>query len=88
MDIFWFLPTPGDGHYLGTPIGGRPVAHNYLQQIATSVEELGFGGVLVPTGNFCEDSWIVASSLIPVTSKLKFLVAYAQVFIHLLSWLG
>ncbi len=75
MDIFWFLPTPGDGHYLGTPIGGRPVTHNYLQQIATSVEELGYGGVLVPTGNFCEDSWIVASSLISVTKKLKFLVA-------------
>lgn len=75
MDVFWFLPTPGDGHYLGTTIGGRPVTHNYLQQIAKAVEELGYGGVLVPTGNFCEDSWVVASSLIPITKKLKFLVA-------------
>ncbi len=34
-----------------------------------------FGGVLIPTGRSCEDSWLVAASLIPVTQRLKFLVA-------------
>ena len=75
MKILWFLPTPGDGHYLGTSEGGRPLTHGYLQQIAKAADELGYYGILVPTGNFCEDPWVVASSLIPVTNKLKFLVA-------------
>ena len=31
--------------------------------------------MLIPTGRSCEDPWVVASSLIPVTRRLKFLVA-------------
>ncbi len=34
LNLFWFLPTHGDGHYLGTEEGARPVDHGYLQQIA------------------------------------------------------
>jgi alkanesulfonate monooxygenase len=34
LNLFWFLPTHGDGHYLGTEEGSRPVDHGYLQQIA------------------------------------------------------
>ncbi|MGV8455693.1 alkanesulfonate monooxygenase, partial [Pseudomonas aeruginosa] len=34
LEIFWFLPTHGDGHYLGTTQGARAVDHGYLQQIA------------------------------------------------------
>jgi len=75
MNIFWFLPIHGDGHYLGTQHGARAVDHHYLQQIAQAADTLGYGGVLVPTGRSCEDGWIVASSLIPVTRRLKFLVA-------------
>lgn len=75
LDIFWFLPTHGDGHYLGTSEGARAVDQAYLQQIAQAAERLGYGGVLIPTGRSCEDSWIVASSLVPVTRHLKFLVA-------------
>ena len=75
MNILWFLPISGDGHYVGTDKGNRPVTHNYLQQIATAADELGYYGVLVPTGSFCEDPWVVASSLIPATKNLKFLVA-------------
>lgn len=33
LEIFWFLPTHGDGHYLGTTQGARAVDHGYLQQI-------------------------------------------------------
>ena len=31
--------------------------------------------MLIPTGRSCEDPWVVASSLLPVTKRLKFLVA-------------
>ena len=75
MKIFWFLPTQGDGRYLGTALGARPSNHHYLTQVARAADELGFEGVLIPTGRTCEDAWIVASSLIPATSRLKFLVA-------------
>lgn len=75
ISVFWFLPTHGDGHYLGTAEGARPVDHGYLQQIAQAADRLGFGGVLIPTGRSCEDAWLVAASLIPVTQRLRFLVA-------------
>ena len=75
LNIFWFLPTHGDGHYLGTSEGARAVDYGYLQQVAQAADRLGFGGVLIPTGRSCEDSWLVAASLIPVTQRLKFLVA-------------
>lgn len=75
LSVFWFLPTHGDGHYLGTSEGARPVDHGYLQQIAQAADRLGFGGVLIPTGRSCEDAWLVAASLIPVTQRLRFLVA-------------
>ena len=75
LNIFWFLPTHGDGHYLGTAEGARVVDHGYLQQIAQAADRLGYGGVLIPTGRSCEDSWLVAASLSPVTQRLKFLVA-------------
>ena len=75
LNMFWFLPTHGDGHYLGTEEGSRPVDHGYLQQIAQAADRLGFTGVLIPTGRSCEDAWLVAASMIPVTQRLKFLVA-------------
>ncbi|WP_312605012.1 FMNH2-dependent alkanesulfonate monooxygenase [Kosakonia cowanii] len=75
LNLFWFLPTHGDGHYLGTDHGARPVDYGYLQQIAQATDRLGFSGVLIPTGRSCEDAWLVAASLIPVTQRLKFLVA-------------
>lgn len=75
MDIFWFIPLHGDGRYLGTSVGARAVDHHYMKQIAQAADKLGYGGVLLPTGRSCEDPWIAAASLIPVTQRLKFLVA-------------
>ena len=75
LNMFWFLPTHGDGHYLGSDENARPVDHGYLQQIAQTADRLGFTGVLIPTGRSCEDAWLVAASMIPVTQRLKFLVA-------------
>ncbi len=75
MDILWFLPTHGDGRYLGTAIGGRAVSFPYMRQIAQAVDHLGYTGVLLPTGRSCEDAWVAAASLLAVTQKMKFLVA-------------
>ena len=74
-NILWFLPTHGDGRYLGTSAGGREVNFNYLRQIAQAADQLGYFGVLLPTGRSCEDSWIVASSVAPFTERLRYLVA-------------
>jgi alkanesulfonate monooxygenase len=74
-NILWFLPTHGDGRYLGTAEGGRHVSLNYLRQIAQAADDLGYFGVLLPTGRSCEDSWIVASALAPQTEQLRYLVA-------------
>ncbi|MES2532921.1 MAG: FMNH2-dependent alkanesulfonate monooxygenase [Pseudomonadota bacterium] len=75
MQIFWFLPTHGDSRYLGTTEGARSVDLAYLQQVAGAADRLGYEGVLIPTGRSCEDPWVIASSLIGATSRLKFLVA-------------
>ncbi|MCP1313880.1 FMNH2-dependent alkanesulfonate monooxygenase [Halomonas sp. 707D7] len=73
--FLWFLPTHGDGHFLGTHQGGRDVNLGYLRQVAQAADQLGFYGVLLPTGRSCEDSWVVASALAPATERLRFLVA-------------
>lgn len=75
MQIFWFIPTQGDGRHLGTSIGGRAVTPEYLRQVAQAVDHLGFAGALLPTGRSCEDAWLVAAGLVPVTQRMKFLVA-------------
>ncbi|RFP09453.1 alkanesulfonate monooxygenase, FMNH(2)-dependent [Duganella sp. BJB488] len=75
LNIFWFIPTHGDSRYLGTSKGARPVDADYLRQCAVAADTLGYDGVLLPTGRSCEDAWVVASSLIGATRKLKFLVA-------------
>ncbi|MGC4008818.1 MAG: FMNH2-dependent alkanesulfonate monooxygenase [Pseudomonas sp.] len=75
MNVFWFLPTHGDGHFLGTSEGARPVSLPYLKQIAQAADSLGYYGVLIPTGRSCEDSWVVASALAPLTERLRYLVA-------------
>ncbi len=75
MNVFWFLPTHGDGHLLGTSEGARPVTLPYLKQVAQAADSLGYYGVLIPTGRSCEDSWVVASALAPLTERLRYLVA-------------
>jgi alkanesulfonate monooxygenase len=74
-NMFWFLPTHGDGRYLGTSAGGRRTDIHYLRQVAQAADHLGYGGVLLPTGRSCEDSWVIASALVTQTERLKFLVA-------------
>ncbi|MGB8460485.1 MAG: FMNH2-dependent alkanesulfonate monooxygenase, partial [Priestia megaterium] len=70
-----FIPSHGDGRYLGTNRGGRSADYSYFRQVAQAADRLGFEGVLIPTGKSCEDPWLLAASLIPETERLKFLVA-------------
>jgi alkanesulfonate monooxygenase len=72
---FWFIPLHGDGRWLGSEEGSRPTEFSYLSQVAIAADRLGYEGVLLPTGRTCEDSWVVASALAPLTRDLKFLVA-------------
>jgi alkanesulfonate monooxygenase len=75
LDFFWFIPTHGDGSYLGSETQQRPPEFAYFREIAQAVDRLGFPGVLLPTGQNCEDSWITAAGLATSTERLKFLVA-------------
>ena len=75
MKIFWFIPTHGDARYLGTSHGARAATFDYFKQVAIAADSLGYEGVLLPTGRSCEDSWILAASLVDATKQLKFLVA-------------
>jgi alkanesulfonate monooxygenase len=75
MNLLWFIPTFGDGRYLGSVRGARETNAGYLRQIAEAVDTLGYYGALLPTGRTCDDSWIVAATLIPATQSMRFLVA-------------
>ncbi|MCG3670571.1 FMNH2-dependent alkanesulfonate monooxygenase [Aliarcobacter butzleri] len=75
LNIFWFIPTFGDNRYLGYKEQSRVSDFDYVKQVAVAADTLGYDGVLIPTGRSCEDPFVVASSLIGVTQKLKFLVA-------------
>src|SRR5260370_4004384 len=75
MKLFWFIPTHGDGRYLGTSEAGRALDLSYLQQVAAAIDRLGFYGALLPTGRSCEDAWVAASFLAATTHRMRFLVA-------------
>ncbi|MFL6141803.1 MAG: LLM class flavin-dependent oxidoreductase [Labedaea sp.] len=83
--LHWFLPTSGDGRTIVErfhanrslgPGAPREADIDYLAQIARAAEQLGFEGVLTPTGTWCEDAWLTTAALIRETSRLKFLVAF------------
>lgn len=75
MDILWFIPGHGDTRYLGTQISRRNTSLSYLASVARAVDSLGYTGALLPTGQGCEDSWVLASSLAAITEQMKFLIA-------------
>lgn len=75
LRFFWFIPTHGDGRYLGSNEGERQPDFRYFTQIAQAADRLGYEGVLLPTGQNCEESWITATGLAALTQRLKYLVA-------------
>jgi alkanesulfonate monooxygenase len=81
--LHWFLPTSGDGSGVGDGTrtgvvapGHRPPTLDYLALVARAADELGFDGVLTPTGTWCEDAWLTTAALIRETRSLRFLVAF------------
>ncbi|WP_245802116.1 LLM class flavin-dependent oxidoreductase [Corynebacterium pacaense] len=89
VSLHWFLPTYGDStgiidsaHSYSTTPDARGAAEkvrrgtlSYLTQIAQAAEANGLDSMLVPTGAWCQDPWVVASALIPATTTLKLMVA-------------
>ena len=75
LDFLWFIPSSGDGAYLGSDELNRPSDPGYFREIAQAVDRLGYSGVLIPTGVACEESFILATHLAAFTEQLKFLVA-------------
>ncbi|WP_299556711.1 LLM class flavin-dependent oxidoreductase [uncultured Mycolicibacterium sp.] len=85
LKLNWFLPTYGDSRLIvggghGTPIGeahgDRDASIDYLASIVRAAESFGFTAALIPTGAWCEDSFITAALLARETTSLKFLVAF------------
>jgi alkanesulfonate monooxygenase len=77
--VHWFLPTAGDSRdVVAASEDGhrRPPTLEYLSQVASAAEHLGFDAVLTPTGTWCEDAWITTAALSATTSRLRFLVAF------------
>ena len=79
LKVHWFLPTGGDARDVlpdaDDPHRRAPTLP-YLAQIATACDALGFDGMLTPCGTGCEDAWLATAPLIPLTRRVKFLVAF------------
>ncbi len=88
--LHWFLPTAGDSR-INVGLGGatgvtgiradedrgeRAPEIGYLAQIAQAAERNGFTGALTPASSWCEDAWVVAAALAPLTETFRFLVAF------------
>jgi alkanesulfonate monooxygenase len=79
ISVHWFLPTAGDSRDVvasGDQAHRRPPTLEYLAQVASAAEQVGFGAVLTPTGTWCEDAWITTAALVAHTTRLRFLVAF------------
>ncbi|WP_172256345.1 LLM class flavin-dependent oxidoreductase [Saccharibacillus deserti] len=74
IEFGWFLPTAGDGKYVGVE-PERPATLQYLTEVAQTAEAAGFEFVLIPTGGACLDAWVVGSAVMARTTALRPLVA-------------
>jgi alkanesulfonate monooxygenase len=74
MQFFWFLPTHGDGEYLGRTDDARHGFQYYLQ-IVKCLDKLGYDGILIPIGPMFEEPWVYSAALASHTVNLKYLVA-------------
>jgi len=74
VEFGWFIPTTGDGKYIGTELERESTA-GYMIQVAQAAEEAGYTFALIPTGGGCLDAWIVGSAIATHTKVLRPLVA-------------
>jgi alkanesulfonate monooxygenase len=80
LSLYWFVPSHGDGRAISrrttAPSVQRAPDLTYLAQVAGAAEQVGFDGMLVPFGMFCEDPWLVSAALAQRTERIKFMVAF------------
>lgn len=75
LQVFWNMAPP-DGRYPWEMDRRWKTDYKSVSNAAMTVDMLGFSGVLVAIGGHrIYDAWTLASSLIPVTDRLKFLIA-------------
>lgn len=92
VKLLWYLTAP-DGPSPWVEEGRWQTGFDHLQQIAVTIDRLGFYGALLGSSTF--ESLAVAAAMIPATERLRFLVAqhpgelspavlakYAQTFDH------
>jgi alkanesulfonate monooxygenase len=75
LDLFWSVPVSGDSRHVGTVTGDRPGYFDQLKDIALAADRLGFKGLVIPTGQGCDDPWVTAAALAPVTEHLQLVLA-------------
>ncbi len=79
LKLHWFLPTGGDSRDV-LPSTDKPGQRQpdlaYLAQVAQAADQHGFEAMLTPCGTGCEDAWITTATLVPLTRRIKFLVAF------------
>jgi alkanesulfonate monooxygenase len=81
VHFYWYVPTNGDGEYLGLNEPQRKPTLDYIISVAKTAEKAGFEGILIPTGIPYLDSWIVGSAIIHHTRIIKPLIAFRPGFI-------
>jgi alkanesulfonate monooxygenase len=74
VEFGWFIPTSGDGRYIGVKPERAP-SQAYFVEVAKAAEEAGYEFALIPAGGECWDGWIVGSWVAAATQKLKPLIA-------------
>lgn len=92
VKLLWYLTAP-DGPYPWVEEGRWQTGFDHLEQLAKTIDKLGFYGALLGSSTY--ESLAVAAAMIPATERMKFLVAqhpgelspavlakYAQTFDH------
>ena len=94
VEFVTMAPTAGDGRYLGvanlaaqsldgwTTGAEREPSLEYIAAIARAAEQGGFSTLLLPVGSGCLDGWGIASALIPLTERLRFMLAVRPGFVQ------
>lgn len=74
VKLLWYLTAP-DGTVPWEPEGRWDTGFDHLQQLAASIDKLGYYGALLATGFGGNEVLTVTSSVIGVTRRMKFLAA-------------
>ncbi|MBT9516028.1 MAG: LLM class flavin-dependent oxidoreductase [Methyloversatilis discipulorum] len=72
IKLLWYLTAP-DGPYPWDPKGRWKTDFRHLEQLAVTIDRLGYYGALL--GTSANESLVVASALISATERMRFLVA-------------